>query len=93
MSPVAAIKGMSDAAQIVAIVGSVAVGAFGFGVGVGAKPELEPMIERNTVAIDSLRVRADSTEKMLVNMARDVKMLSCVTREQLTSGRPVACLP
>lgn len=93
MSPINAIRSMSDVAQVLTLVGGVAVGSFGIGINIGEKPELQPMIERNTVAIDSLRVRADSTDKVMQQIARDIKMLSCVTREQLTTGRPMICLP
>lgn len=93
MSPVAAIKGMSDVAQVFALVGSISIGAFGIGVGLGKKPDLEPQVKANTVAIDSLRVQSSQIARDLAELAKNTKTSTCILSLQVTQEDPVKCLP
>lgn len=84
---------LSAPVQLMTFIASAVIAGFGVGVAVAQRPDLQPMIEANTMAIDSLRTRSVTTEAALRDLVKEVRMISCVTRAQLTDGIALACLP
>lgn len=94
MSPIHAIKSMSEIGQLVMVVGSVAAAAYGIGINAGQKPDLEPQVRANTKAIDSLRVRTDSIGRDIADIKEELQVVGCWTRQQIRKSNedPFSCL-
>lgn len=93
MSPFNAIRSTSDFVQMAAMIGSVALGAFGIGVNIGKEPDLEPQVKANTVAIDSLRAQSTQIARDLAELAKNTKTSTCILSLQVTADDPIKCLP
>lgn len=91
MSPLNAIRSTGELIQIVAMIGSVGVGAFGIGVNWGKKPDLAPQVKANTVAIDSMRVWNDSVGGAIDVLDAKVDRILCYIESEAEGFNQIRC--
>lgn len=85
---------MSEVGQLIMVISSVAMGAYGVGKLSGEKVDLEPQVRANSLAIDSLRVRTDSIGRGIADIKDELQVVGCWTRQQIRKDDedPLSCL-